>query len=58
MPVYNSIKTLDLDGAVYFLAKREISEANLIINLLVDEKGNIILNQALNFNDLSIISCD
>ena len=58
MPVYNSIKTLDLDGAVYFLAKREISEANLIINLLVDEKGNIILNQALNFNDLSIIFCD
>ena len=48
----------DLDGTVYFLAKREISEANLIINLLVDEKGNIILNQALNFNDLSIISCD
>ena len=42
MPVYNSIKTLDLDGTVYFLAKREISEANLIINLLVDEKGNII----------------
>ena len=58
MPVYNSIKTLDLDGAVYFLAKREISEANLIINLLVDEKGNIILNQALNYSDLSIISCD
>ena len=58
MPVYNSIKTLDLDGAIYFLAKREISEANMVINLLVDEKGNIILNQALNLNDLSIISCD
>ena len=43
---------------ITFLAKREISEANLVINLLINEKGEIILNQALNFNDLSLVSCD
>ena len=58
MPVYNSIKTFKIEDSYYFLAKREISEANLIINLLVDEKGNIILNQALSFDAISQISCD
>ena len=58
MPVYNSIKTYKIEDSYYFLAKREISEANLIINLLVDEKGNIILNQALSFDAISQISCD
>ena len=57
-PAYNSIKSFNLNGRYYFLAKREISEANLVINLLINEKGEIILNQALNFNDLSLVSCD
>ena len=52
------VKSYNLNGRFYFLAKREISEANLVINLLINEKGEIILNQALNFNDLSIVSCD
>ena len=58
IPAYNSIKSFNLNGRYYFLAKREISEANLVINLLINEKGEIILNQALNFNDLSLVSCD
>ena len=58
IPAYNSIKSYNLNGRYYFLAKREISEANLVINLLINEKGEIILNQALNFNDLSLVSCD
>ena len=58
IPAYNSIKSFNLNGRYYFLAKREISEANLLINLLINEKGEIILNQALNFNDLSLVFCD
>ena len=58
IPAYNSIKSFNLNGRYYFLAKREISEANLVINLLINEKGEIILNQALSFNDLSLVSCD
>ena len=58
MPAYNSIKSFNINGAYYFLAKREIAEANLLINLLVDDSGKVILNQALNLEAISVITCD
>ena len=58
MPVYDSIKSFYVDGAHYFLAKREISEANLLINLLVNKIGEVILNQALDLETISLIGCD
>ena len=58
MPAYNSIKSFNINGAYYFLAKREIAEANLLINLLVDDSGEVILNQALNLEAISVITCD
>ena len=57
-PVYNSISQLNIDNKIYFLAKREILDASLLINLLVDSKGKIILNQALDLEDASKISCE
>ena len=57
-PVYNYIDQLNIDNDIFFLAKREISDANLLINLLVDNKGKIILNQALDLNDLEMIICE
>ena len=58
MPVYNSIKSFKVNGSYYFLAKREIAEANLLINLLVNDIGEVILNQALNFDTISIVNCN
>ena len=58
MPAYNSIKSFNINGSYYFLAKREIAEANLLINLLVDDSGEVILNQALNLEAISIVTCD
>jgi hypothetical protein len=58
MPVYNSIKSFKVNGSYYFLAKREIVEANLLINLLVNDIGEVILNQALNFDAISRVNCD
>ena len=58
MPAYSSIKSFNINGAYYFLAKREIAEANLLINLLVDDSGKVILNQALNLEAISVITCD
>ena len=57
-PVYNSISQLSIDNKIYFLAKREILDASLLINLLVDSKGKIILNQALDLEDAIKISCE
>ena len=57
-PVYNYIDQLNIDNDIFFLAKREISDANLLINLLVDNNGKIILNQALDLNDLEMIICE
>jgi len=58
MPVYDSIESFYVDGRNYFLAKREISEANLLINLLVNKIGEVILNQALDLETISLIGCD
>ena len=57
-PVYNTIQKLELDNKNYFLAKRQIPEAKLLINLLVDFRGDIVINQALDLNDISLINCD
>ena len=57
-PVYNYIDQLNINNDIFFLAKREISDANLLINLLVDNEGKIILNQALDLNDLEMIICE
>ena len=56
-PVYNSIQKLELDNKIYFLAKRQIPEAKLLINLLVDFRGEVVINQALDLNDISLINC-
>ena len=57
-PVYNSIQKLELDNKIYFLAKRQIPEAKLLINLLVDFRGEVVINQALDLNDISLINCE
>ena len=57
-PVYNSIQKLELENKIYFLAKRQIPEAKLLINLLVDYHGEVVINQALDLNDISLINCD
>lgn len=57
MPVYNSVNHFEIEGHFYFLAKREIPEANLLINLLVDQNGHILLNQALDLGSF-IESCE
>ena len=58
MPAYNSIKSFNVNGSYFFLAKREITEADLLINLLVNDKGEVILNQALKLDAISVINCD
>ena len=57
-PVYNSIQKLELNNKHYFLAKRQIPEAKLLINLLVDSTGEVLINQALDLNDISLVNCD
>ncbi len=57
-PVYNSIQKLKLNNKNYFLAKRQIPEAKLLINLLVDSRGEVVINQALNLNDIALVNCD
>ena len=57
-PVYNSIQKLELENKIYFLAKRQIPEAKLLINLLVDYHGEVVINQALDLNDISLINCE
>ena len=58
MPAYNSIKSFNVNGSYFFLAKREITEADLLINLLVNDIGEVILNQALKLDAISVINCD
>ena len=57
-PVYNSIQKIELNNKNYFLAKRQIPEAKLLINLLVDVKGEVLINQALDLSDISLVDCD
>ena len=58
MPAYNAINSFNVNGSYFFLAKREITEADLLINLLVNDKGEVILNQALKLDAISVINCD
>ena len=53
-----SVQKLELENKIYFLAKRQIPEAKLLINLLVDYHGEVVINQALDLNDISLINCD
>jgi len=57
-PVYNSIQKIELNNRHYFLAKRQIPEAKLLINLLIDSTGEVLINQALDLNGISQVNCD
>jgi len=57
-PVYDNIVTTRVNDGLFFLARREISDAGLLINLIVNQKGEIIVNQALDINDSNKIVCE
>ncbi len=57
-PVYDNIITTRVNDDLFFLARREISDAGLLINLIVNQKGEIIVNQALDINDSNKIVCE
>ena len=57
-PVYDNIVTTRVNDDLFFLARREISDAGLLINLIVNQKGEIIVNQALDIKDSNKIVCE
>ena len=57
-PVYDNIVTTRVNDQLFFLARREISDAGLLINLIVNQEGEIIVNQALDINETNKITCE
>ncbi len=57
-PLYDNIVTTRVNDQLFFIARREISDAGLLINLLVNQEGKIIVNQALDINETNKITCE
>tara|TARA_B100000963_G_scaffold238020_1_gene208110 strand:+ start:6120 stop:8888 length:2769 start_codon:yes stop_codon:yes gene_type:complete len=56
-PNYDQIKVIDHDGVIFFNAIKEIKEAQLLVNLIIDKKGNIIVNQGINLHQNFGFNC-
>jgi len=57
-PNYDEIRMIDYDKKIYFNGRQSIEEAKLLVNLLVDDQGKIIINQALNLDMEANFSCE
>ncbi|MEC7877775.1 MAG: WG repeat-containing protein [Bacteroidota bacterium] len=57
-PAYDTIKKIELDGKMFFLANQKMKEARLLVNLLVSSDGRMIINQALDLNEEKMIICN
>ena len=57
-PNYDEIRMIDYDNKIYFNGRQSIEEAKLLVNLLVDDQGKIIINQALNLDMEANFSCE
>ena len=57
-PNYDEIRMIDYDKKTYFNGLQSIEEAKLLVNLLVDDQGKIIINQALNLDIRANFSCE
>ena len=57
-PNYDEIRMIDYDKKTYFNGRQSIEEAKLLVNLLVDDQGKIIINQALNLDIRANFSCE
>ena len=49
---------IDYNKKIYFNGRQSIEEAKLLVNLVIDNQGKIIINQALNLDKEIKFSCD
>ena len=57
-PNYDEIRMIDYNKKIYFNGRQSIEEAKLLVNLVIDNQGKIIINQALNLDKEIKFSCD